>query len=58
MNDIEKLERMHAVLGRIAFERKSPAGGYVARRDMVNMARRVLTECGFDWPKRREAHDE
>lgn len=46
------IERMRRALAIIAFERKGVKGGYISRRDLVNIARRTLIECGIDLPRR------
>lgn len=46
-------EKMIAALRKIAFDRKHPTGGYLARTHLVQIARKVLLQIGFDWPARK-----
>lgn len=48
----QQFEVLHAALKTIAFERKSSIGGYISRRDLVDIARRALIACGLEWPQR------
>ena len=45
----EKHARKTEALKAIARERRSATGGYLARADMAELARRALLECGETW---------
>lgn len=45
----EKYVKLRAALQHIARDRNALRGGYLARWMIVEIARKVLLECGHDW---------